>query len=514
MAEDRPSRASGVNPAELLERMTDAFLGLGPDGEVTYLNERARSLIAPAFDDPEDGFDLVGTSLWSELPQARETELHDYFHKAMREQREFSYEAYYGPLDQWFQVRVYPSETGVSVFFKDVTEQRQRRDRLERQEQALREMYETVSRTELSFEDRVGDLLDTGRDVLGVEYATLSHVEEDEYVFEVVRSPPDTIEAGDTIDLAETNCERVVMETEPLNVGDVTVDAPELTDREGFTELGISCYLGAPISVGGDTYGTLCFYDTDPRDEQFSDWERTLVELMSRWVGTALDRTQTAAKLRRQNERLDGFAELLSHDLRNPLQVAQANLELAERDDTLDPLDDAQSAIWRIDRMVSDMLAMARGGREVEDHQLEPVSLETVARDAWGAVASETATLSVELDETTDAAATDERASIEADRDRLLRVFENLARNAVDHAGPDVTVRVGTTPEGFYVADDGPGIPTGRREDVFEHGYTTAQKGTGFGLSIVAEIAGAHDWTVELTESADGGARVDFSDVG
>jgi signal transduction histidine kinase len=66
---------------------------------------------------------------------------------------------------------------------------------------------------------------------------------------------------------------------------------------------------------------------------------------------------------------------------------------------------------------------------------------------------------------------------------------------------------------GFYVADDGTGVPEADRDDVFDSGYSTTQAGTGFGLAIVAEIAEAHGWDIALTESEDGGARFEVTGV-
>ena len=90
------------------------------------------------------------------------------------------------------------------------------------------------------------------------------------------------------------------------------------------------------------------------------------------------------------------------------------------------------------------------------------------------------------------------------------------ATDAVEHSstaersdGP-VSVTVGAFDGGFYVADDGPGIPPARRETVFDPGVTTAADGTGFGLAIVREIAEAHGWTVSVTESESGGARFEI----
>jgi len=84
-------------------------------------------------------------------------------------------------------------------------------------------------------------------------------------------------------------------------------------------------------------------------------------------------------------------------------------------------------------------------------------------------------------------------------------------QDAGGHDTSAVSITVGDTDEGFYVADDGPGIPPGDREDVFELGHTTREDGTGFGLAIVETIAEAHGWTVTAGESAAGGARFEVT---
>jgi len=102
---------------------------------------------------------------------------------------------------------------------------------------------------------------------------------------------------------------------------------------------------------------------------------------------------------------------------------------------------------------------------------------------------------------------------IRADADRLQRLFEKLFRNSVEHGGHDVTVTVGNGAEGFYVEDDGPGVPADRRESVFDPGHSTTPSRTGFGLSIVREIVNAHGWTITVTEGSAGGARFEITGV-
>ncbi len=214
--------------------------------------------------------------------------------------------------------------------------------------------------------------------------------------------------------------------------------------------------------------------------------------------------------LRRERERLDAFASVVSHDLRNPLNVAQGRIELARSAD--DPaavegsLETAGRALDRMADLLTDLLALARQGRTVES--TAPFDLPAAAREAWSNVATGGAALEVRA-----------TGEITADRGRVLSVFENLYRNAVEHGVPaegrpaedPVTVVVGDLPDGFYVADDGPGIPPADRERVFESGYTTADEGTGFGLAIVTEIVEAHGWRIVARESETGGARFEIT---
>lgn len=214
------------------------------------------------------------------------------------------------------------------------------------------------------------------------------------------------------------------------------------------------------------------------------------------------ERKEREAELERQNERLDAFASVLSHDLRNPLNVAELRLDLAMRDGETDHLGDVRKAHRRIETLIDDLLAVARSSQK--PRATEPVDLTSLCEECWEYVATDDATLAVAVDR-----------PVVADRSRLQQVVENLMRNAVNHNPGPVSVTVGTLSDGngFYVEDDGAGIPVESRGDVFETGYTTTSNGTGLGLAIVAEIADAHGWDLALTESESGGLRVEFADV-
>ena len=216
------------------------------------------------------------------------------------------------------------------------------------------------------------------------------------------------------------------------------------------------------------------------------------------------DRKQRRDRLKRQNEQLDRFASVISHDLRNPLDVALGRTNvLKERVDdpeVVEQLEHISDAHGRMRRIITDVLSLAREGEEIDTR--EPVGVATLAEDAWSTVATGDATLTVAVDRT-----------ISADPDRLAQLFENLFRNAVQHAGPGVAVTVGPLEDGFYLADDGPGIPTAERERVLEPGYTASGSGTGLGLAIVENVVEAHGWDLTVTASDAGGAQFEVTGI-
>jgi PAS domain S-box-containing protein len=213
------------------------------------------------------------------------------------------------------------------------------------------------------------------------------------------------------------------------------------------------------------------------------------------------DRKEQERERRRENERLDEFASVISHDLRNPLSVAQGRTALLAEDCDSAHLGPVRDALDRMERIIEDTLTLARKGETVAE--MEPIDVTDLADESWEMVDTADATLEV-VDEFT----------MLGDRERLHHVFENLFRNAVEYGGEDVTVRVGRANEDVvYVADDGPGVPDDRQDRIFEPGHSSRPGGTGYGLTIVSRIAEAHDWAVDITDSVDGGARFEFAGV-
>lgn len=214
------------------------------------------------------------------------------------------------------------------------------------------------------------------------------------------------------------------------------------------------------------------------------------------------DRKRAELDLRAQNDRLETVAGVLSHDLRNPLNVALGRADLLDsesetdtgradetdtgRADETEHLAALTRSLERMEAIVENALVLA-ADEEVTDTRR--VELDDRADEAWRQV--QTGDVSLVLAES---------VAFQADSDLLAHVFENLFRNAAEHGARQVTV--GACESGFYVEDDGPGIPAEEREQVFEASYSTAADGTGLGLAIVRQVVEAHGWSVSATESA------------
>lgn len=212
------------------------------------------------------------------------------------------------------------------------------------------------------------------------------------------------------------------------------------------------------------------------------------------------DQKEREQELKRQNKRLNEFASIVSHDLRNPLNVAKGNVELLREERDSDRVDTIEQSLTRMFDLIDELLQLSRVGDDSSNREL--VSLNEICVNCWQSTETSDATFQIKTSH-----------AVRANPSRLAQLLENLMGNAVEHGSQDVRVTIGELEDGFYVEDDGPGIPEDSRDDVLEPGYTTTEDGTGFGLSIVSQVAEDHGWNVNITESSEGGARFEITNV-
>lgn len=306
----------------------------------------------------------------------------------------------------------------------------------------------------------------------------------------------ETVERGVTGDVSW----RWFESSEELAAGveDDPVDAVIIVPGEGGTVPAgpldrISAALdGGPLVVVGSG-GAMADVPTDPPGTVAVEPDAL------RAVAEGLGPTDGSTPDIRGAERLERFASVVNHDLRNPLNVAQGRLELARKSpDDAAHFDTIERAHDRMAELMESAVSWARQGQPPA--ATEPLDIGSVARSVWERTPTGSATLEITAS-----------GEVHADEERLSTLLGELFENATIHGGDDITVRVDATDGGFSVADTGSGIDQDLRDRVTEPGYSTDKSAAGFGLAIVVAIAEAHGWSLTVEEGPEGGARFAFS---
>jgi signal transduction histidine kinase len=509
---ETPGNPSPHKPQEdVFERVTDVVLALDEDWRFTHFNDRAEALFQ------RNRAELHGGVIWEEFPEMADSTFQWEFERAMETQESVRFETHYPLQDSWFEVYVYPSETGISVFLRDVTDPDSFQQELEEREQALRRAYEVMAARDQPFSKQINSLLEVVRTAIGAKFATLSRVNEEagKYIFEYVATPEEVdLESGDTTPMETLpNCSHVVKTEETLVLQDVKAEAPELADPEW----GISCYLGTPVIVHGDVYGTFCFYGMEAQTEEFSDWEVSFVGLLSNWVSNELEQKEYERQLEESNERLEQFAYAASHDLQEPLRMVSSYLQLIE-DRYADALDEdgeefIEFAVDGADRMRNMIEGLLEYSRiETQGDPFEAVDLEAVFADVHQ-------DLQVKIEETNAEITAEDLPRVYGDESQLTQVFQNLLDNAIKYSGDESPhILVSTERDGdewlLSVRDEGIGIDPDDADRIFEvfqslQGHDDA--GMGIGLALVERIGERHGGDIWAESNSGDGSTFSFT---
>ena len=502
---------------EALDGIPDAVLIVDAEGVVRAANKRVESVFGY---DPEE---LEGrefeTLLFDPAGGAAGREIHRYIVDPeprsmsasldLRARREDGTEVpvtlSLGPFER-------DGETYLVVTLVDVREERAEQAELHRRTRTLEALHEATQDLLKTTDREVAAeaAVEYVEEVLGHPIAGIWLYDEDgEDLVPIVWTAAADEIVGDhpTFSADDRSISRQVFDSgEPKYVADTRAE-PDLYNADSPIRSELVLPLGR--------YGIINVGATEP--DAFDESDLAVARIWAATVTMVFVRIERERQLRareddiaRERDRLEEFASLVSHDLRSPLNVAAGNLDLIrerlqENQTEAPELDAVERSLERMEALVEDMLTLARQGKSVDE--TEAVSLRAIAEESWESVDTATAELTVVDDPV-----------LRADRSRLRQSLENLFANAVTHGGADVRVEVGALDDaasgiGFYVADDGPGIPDEMRDDVFETGVSTDEDGTGFGLKIVTEVADAHGWSVDLVDAEHGGARFEFRGV-
>lgn len=462
--------------SEIYGRITDGFLALNEEWEFTYVNERAEEILRL------DENELLGTDIWETFSEKQGTEFEERYREALSTQESVSFEAYYPPHDAWYEEHVHPSETGLSVYFQDITEQTEARRKLHEREQQLSALMENVPGMVYRCRNERGWPMKFVSDAC----QTLSGYD------------PSALEEGE-ITWGE----------------DVVVEA----DRET---------LWNEIQTAADGQGTFSEtyrIETATGDRRWvRDHGRIAVDETDgdRWIegiiSDVTERKRLETELEASNERLEQFAYAASHDLQEPLRMVARYVQLIENryEDRLDEdgkafLKFAVDGAERMKEMIDGLLEYSRV--ETTGGPLEPVDLDDV-------VAETMADIQLKVDESDAEITINELPVVNGDISQLRQVFQNLFENAIEYSGdepPCVHVTADRTGSDWTISvrDEGIGIDDDNHDCIFEvfnrlHGYDE-HGGTGIGLALCKRIIEHHGGEIWVESNSDGGATFSFT---
>lgn len=296
----------------------------------------------------------------------------------------------------------------------------------------------------------------------------------------------------------------------PEGSQDGAVERTRRSDDESHTErivtrktaTGVRPFLHrhVPYEHNGNQYAFEVYSDVTGQKRRELELQRRIQQLEEK-------KSQLADK----SQQLEQFASILSHDLRNPINIVEGYVDQLDNEENEQEVAVIERALGRMNSLIEDTLTLKNQSQPV--NELAYHSISTLAESAWEVVDTDDSELRIV-----------DRFEVACDKERMARLFENLFRNAIEHNNDPVIIRIGIhdtlttstrgdTQKAFHVADDGCGIPEDKRDEMFEIGQTTTRDGTGLGLPIIKRIAEAHRWNVSVVESFDGGAQFVFTNV-
>jgi signal transduction histidine kinase len=301
-----------------------------------------------------------------------------------------------------------------------------------------------------------------------------------------------------------------------FRTGHLTQDPGEL---KGVREvLKIDSKVGVPIDVGGQIRGVLMVASL--KRDFFTEEDERFAVSIGRWVGSVAHRAELVEEIARnaveQGRRAvaEELVTILAHDLRNFVSPIFARLQLIQRraaqdkrDADIRDSDAALAAVRRLNRLIADILDVARIDQGVFRLELAPVDLAALATD----VAKTLSTPAHEVH-----VAPMEEVIVAADPGRVTQCLENIVSNAIRHSprGAQVTVIVAKkrVEDGevatLEVLDEGPGVPVEILPRLFERFATGAgSPGLGLGLYLAKRIALAHGGELTVESPPGKGAR-------
>ncbi len=392
--------------------------------------------------------------------------------------------------------------------------------------EALREFYQAISTPRRHASEQIQAMLALGCQRFGLAIGILARIEGERYEVIQVIAPHGEIAEGDVLALGDTYCHDTVHAQSPLSFEHAAAD--HRRQHPCYLKFRLEAYLGAPVQVGGQPYGTLCFCDFPPRPAPFSTVDRELIQLMARWVGAVIEQDRMALAAQRQQtllahaSRLNTLGEMasgLAHEINQPItaitlytetclaRLRSGPVDPGELRETLKKIA-AQSA--RTHTIIQHVRQFARQSKP----QYLTVRLQDLLDDIDDFLHLEVRRHHVHLQQSI----APDLPPVLADPLQVQQVILNLVHNAVDAMGASdgprtitVHARLDRGVVEIGVRDTGPGVAPDLLNQLLHPFFTTKPDGLGLGLSISQSIVEAHGGRLWVTPNQGPGVTFRFT---
>lgn len=367
-------------------------------------------------------------------------------------------------------------------------------------------------------DERIGAVLAMGMEVLDCEIALVAEVVGDQYTVRHCRARGEPIEVGTSFDLGQTYCAWVIEAGEVVAHHDI--GSGDYCNHPCYQSMGLNAYIGAPLRVGDRLFGTLGFSGVAVH-QPFSESDRTIVEMISRWIGVELTRAEQRQALENARHEAEAanrsksvFVANMSHEIRTPLHAIMGYAQLLQgmplgrsEHHYVGGILQAGEALRGVIEDVLDLSRIEAGRIELRSQVFTLESLFERLRAVFARRAREQGVL------LTFRLAPDLPDRLMGDGDRLLQILINLVGNALKFTkeGSVVVDVQGTRqPESMLdldvrVVDTGVGFDPKLAEQLFEpfeqgdSGLARHNGGAGLGLAISRRLARAMSGDVTAT---------------
>ncbi|HEY0738823.1 MAG TPA: PAS domain S-box protein, partial [Herpetosiphonaceae bacterium] len=474
---ERALQASEQQSRDILESITDAFFAVDRDWRFTYLNQQAERLL-----DRAPG-ELLGKNHWEAYPGSVGTEFEQVYRRAADERIASSVTAFYPDHQRWYEVHAYPATSGITVYFRNVTQRIVAETKLRESEERLRRAIE-IETVGVIFFKPDGAITAANDAFLRMSGYTHADVANGLVRWDTQTPPewmPQSIHAID----------------EFFNLGRTTPYEKEFFRKDGSRWWGL--FAATRIN---EEEGVEFIVDITENKRVEAERERLFhAEEQARREAEAALQTR------------DQFLSIASHELRTPLTSLMGYAHLLStavtrgKGDLVRMASRITSQAQRLNALIEQLLDISRLQRGQFAIERRPIDLDVVVTHV---VDEFRTTLPPDTLHPIEIHRPDVPVMITGDANRLEQVIQNLLSNAVKYspAGGAVYVRIShtaTTAE-LAIEDQGIGIPAEALAHLFEPFYRADNvgeqvSGFGIGLHIVREIVQRHGGRIEVTST-------------